>query len=206
MCIRDRGGNDGIGFAVPANTAQKVVNDLIKNGAVKYGWIGVSIGDLNNDLADTYGLKDAKGAVVGAVTPNAPAAKGGLKRGDVIVGINGQSIASSTELTRKIGDSAVGSNVKLDVIDGAGKKRVVNITIAARPDEKKLAEISQYGVDDNGASSAPIATDVMGLSLSPLTPAAKARLKLGANDNGVLITKVEDDSVAAQKGLSLIHI
>ncbi len=196
------GGNDGIGFAVPANTAQKVVNDLIKNGAVKYGWIGVSIGDLNNDLADTYGLKDAKGAVVGAVTPNAPAAKGGLKRGDVIVGINGQSIASSTELTRKIGDSAVGSNVKLDVIDGAGKKRVVNITIAARPDEKKLAEISQYGVDDNGASSAPIATDVMGLSLSPLTPAAKARLKLGANDNGVLITKVEDDSVAAQKGLS----
>jgi serine protease Do len=199
--VSKTGGNVGIGFAVPAKTVSKVTNDIIKNGGVKYGWIGVAIGDLNPELADSYGLSQTKGAIIGAVTNGAPAAKGGLKRGDVVIAVDNNSVTSSSDLTRKIGAVAVGSTIKLDVVDGSGKKRVVNITVAARPDEKKLAEMSRFGVEDNTQANVET-TKSLGLSIAPLSEGMKTRLKLGPQDNGVIIADVAKDSKAEEKGIS----
>ncbi len=196
------GGNIGIGFAVPAKIANKVTQDIIKNGQVTYGWIGVTIQDLSREMAESYGLANVKGAIIGQVTPNAPAAKAGLKRGDVVVAFDGKPVMGSTDLTRKIGAISVGDKAKLDVVDGAGKKRVVEITIAARPSEKQLADLQKnLPLDEEKVEKAAI-VEVLGLKLGVLGAKDKAKLGLKPDDNGVLITEANADSIAASKGLN----
>ncbi len=126
--IAPGGGNVGIGFAVPANMAKRVMDQLIHFGEVRRGRIGVAIQDLTPDIADAMGLPGKKGAVVGSVERNSPAAKAGLKPGDVIVAVDDSPIANSSDLRNRIGLMVRGSTVKLTYYRD-GKRRDARVTI-----------------------------------------------------------------------------
>ncbi len=195
------GGNIGIGFAIPAPIAQRVTNQIINAGRVTYGWLGVSIQDLSPEMAESFGLGSVKGALVGGVTDGAPASKAGMRRGDVILKMNGQDIQGASDLTRRIGQTPVGQTIRLDVANAEGRKRTVNVTIAARPSEKELAQNDNSGDETTTAPDAEIKPTALGISLAPLTPAARTKLKLGPNDKGMLVVAVEEESEAAARGL-----
>src|SRR5215510_1108313 len=132
------GGNQGVGFAVPANLARTVMNQLLRNGKVVRGYLGVMIQPVTPEIAKALNLPDARGALVGEVTPGGPAAKAGLEPGDCIVELNGQRVSDSRELRLKTGELAPGSNVKLKLIRG-GNPREVSITLGELPNEKVAA-------------------------------------------------------------------
>lgn len=196
------GGNIGIGFAIPSSIAQRVTQQLMNAGHVTYGWLGVSIQDLSTEMADSFGLGNSKGAIVGSVTAGSPADRAGIHRGDVILTFNGQAIQSASDLTRRVGQTAVGQTVRLEVANGEGRRRTANVTIAERPSEKQLAN-ANGGTEtpDKATPDAAEAPAALGMSLTPLTPQAKTRLRLAANDTGLLITSVDEESDAGQRGL-----
>ncbi len=197
------GGNVGIGFAVPATLADRTTKQLIANGRVTYGWLGVSIQDVSREAAESFGLDaNLKGAIVGAVTPGAPASRAGLKRGDIVLQFNGERLEGSSDLTRRVGQTNVGDVVRLEVITADGTRRTVPVTIAARPSEQQLAQNGDSGTP--GATpptpTAPVVNS-LGLTVGPLSAAAKTRLRLTPADSGVLIIDVDEDSKAAERGI-----
>jgi serine protease Do len=197
------GGNVGIGFAVPAGLADRTTKQLIASGRVTYGWLGVSIQDVSREVAESFGLSASlKGAMIGAVTPGAPASRAGLKRGDIVLQFNGERLEGSSDLTRRVGQTNVGEVVRLEVIAADGSRRTVPVTIAARPSEQQLAEDSGAPVPGATPSTpAAPAANSLGLSVGPLSATAKIRLRLAPNDSGVLILEVDEDSKAAERGI-----
>jgi serine protease Do len=195
------GGNIGIGFAIPASLADRTTKQIIAQGKVTYGWLGVTIQDVSREMADSFGLgADVKGALIANVSPGAPAAKAGLKRGDVVLKFNGQKIEGSSDLTRRVGQTNVGDVVKLDVAAADGSRRTVSVTIAARPSEQQLTRGDATGPD--GASPpAAAASSALGISVGPLSAQARTRLRLPPNEAGVLILEVDPDSTAAKRGI-----
>jgi serine protease Do len=197
------GGNVGIGFAVPAALADRTTKQLIASGRVTYGWLGVSIGDVSREAAESYGLDaNLKGALINNVTSGAPAARAGLKRGDIVVQFNGERIEGSNDLTRRVGQTRVGDVIRLEVLGPKGGRRTVPVTIAARPSEQQLAQ------NDGGPSSDPTtpavaepAANVLGLVVGPMSATARTRLRLAATDKGVLILGVDENSKAADRGI-----
>jgi serine protease Do len=184
------GGNVGIAFDVPAALVQEVVGQLKAHGSVNRGWLGVVIQNVNDDIADSIGLKEAKGAMITKVTEDGPAAKQDLKAGDVIVAVNGDEVKDSRDLARKIADLHPDTEVKLSIVR-YGDKREVDMKLGSFPSAKKLAALEQ---DHEPAGKAEEMKD-LGLSLAP---AAKIP---GAGEEGVVITEVDPSSDAADKGL-----
>jgi serine protease Do len=182
------GGNVGIAFAVPAALVQEVVTQLKATGTVDRGWLGVVIQNVSDDIADSIGMKEAKGAMVTKVTEDGPAAKEDLKAGDVIVEVNGEKIDDSRDLARKIAELHPNTPVKLSIVR-YGEKREVDMKLGTFPSNKKLASIEE-DKPDTGQQMKDL-----GLSLAP---AAKFP---GAGDEGVVITEVDPASDAADKGL-----
>ncbi|MEZ5827780.1 MAG: Do family serine endopeptidase [Hyphomicrobiales bacterium] len=183
------GGNVGIAFAVPAALVKQVVTELKSHGSVDRGWLGVVIQNVNDDIADSIGLSEPKGAMITKVTEDGPAAKEDIKAGDVIVEVNGEEVEDSRDLARKIAELAPDSKVKLSIVR-YGDKRDVNMKLGAFPSAKKLASLEQ----DEPADQSEQMED-LGLSLAPA-------MKIpGAGDEGVVITEVDPSSDAADKGL-----
>ena len=182
------GGNVGIAFAVPAALVQEVVTQLKATGTVDRGWLGVVIQNVSDDIANSIGMKEAKGAMVTKVTEDGPAAKEDLKAGDVIVEVNGDKIDNSRDLARKIAELHPNTPVKLAIIR-YGEKREVDMKLGTFPNNKKLASVEE-DKPDTGQQMKDL-----GLSLAP---AAKFP---GAGDEGVVITEVDPASDAADKGL-----
>ncbi|MCG3162344.1 MAG: Periplasmic pH-dependent serine endoprotease DegQ [Acidobacteria bacterium] len=183
------GGNQGVGFAVPANLARTVMNQLLKNGKVTRGYLGVLIQPITPEIAKAFNLVDARGALVGEVTSGGPAAKAGLAQGDVITELNGARVEDSRELRLKISQMAPGSSAKLKVIrDGA--PREISVTLGELPNEKTAAS------NGNPENSSPD-----GLSVENLTPQIARQLDLPSNVSGVIVTDVQDGSRADDAGL-----
>ncbi len=183
------GGNVGIAFDVPAALVQEVVTQLKATGTVDRGWLGVVIQNVSDDIADSIGMKEAKGAMITKVTEDGPAAKEDLKAGDVIVEVNGEKIDDSRDLARKIAELHPNTPVKLSIVR-YGEKREVDMKLASFPN-KKLASLE----DDKPQAKPGEQMKDLGLSLAP---AAKFP---GAGDEGVAITEVDPSSDAADKGL-----
>ncbi len=201
MIYSPSGGSVGIGFAIPASVIHDVVAQLKDHGRVNRGYLGVSIQPVTPEVAGALGLKEgAKGALVASVVPDGPAAKAGFQQGDIITAINGQQVEDHTDLTRKVALVASGQAATFNV-NREGKALQLRATIAARPDEDKLAS------NDNGANprqeslGAGPQASAMGLSLGALTPQARRARRLDDNVTGVLITKVDPSSDAADQGL-----
>ncbi|MCB1443317.1 MAG: Do family serine endopeptidase [Methyloceanibacter sp.] len=183
------GGNVGIAFAVPAALVKQVVADLKADGSVDRGWLGVVIQNVNDDIADSIGLSTPTGAMVTKVTEDGPASKEDIKAGDVIVGVNGDEVKDSRDLARKIAELEPDTEVKLAIVR-YGDKREVDMTLGTFPSAKKLASLEGEEPADQSEQM-----EKLGLSLAP---AAKIP---GAGEEGVVITEVDDDSDAADKGL-----
>ena len=183
------GGNVGIAFAVPAALVKEVVSELQSHGTVDRGWLGVVIQNVSDDIADSIGLPESKGAMITKVTEDGPAAKQDLKPGDVIVEVNGEKINDSRDLARKIAELNPDTDVKLSIVR-YGDQRQVTMKLGNFPSNKKLAALEEDKPADAGEQMKDL-----GLSLAP---AAKFP---GAGDEGVVITEVDPQSDAADKGL-----
>jgi serine protease Do len=182
------GGNVGIAFAVPAALVKEVVNELQSHGTVDRGWLGVVIQNVTDDIADSIGLTEAKGAMITKVTEDGPAAKEDLKPGDVIVEVNGEKINDSRDLARKIAELNPATDVKLSIAR-YGEQRQVTMKLGTFPSSKKLAAL-----EEDKPSTGEQMKD-LGLSLAPAVKFP------GAGDEGVVITEVDPQSDAADKGL-----
>jgi serine protease Do len=183
------GGNVGIAFAVPAALVKQVVTELKSHGSVDRGWLGVVIQNVNDDIADSIGLKEPKGAMITKVTEDGPASKEDIKAGDVIVEVNGNEVEDSRDLARKIAELEPDSRIKLSIVR-YGDKRVVDMTLGAFPSAKKLAALERDEPEDQSQQM-----EDLGLSLAPAVKIP------GAGEEGVVITEVDPSSDAADKGL-----
>ena len=167
------GGNVGIGFAVPSNMAKSVMDQIMKNGKVSRGYMGVSLQTITPDLATQFGLKDAKGALVGDITAGAPGAKAGLKSGDVITAINGKKVDGSDDLTMNVISHQPGETVTLDVVRD-GKPMTVQVTLAQRPSGVGWDKNDGKGGDNDGGKDGDNSADdnasVRGITVEALTP------------------------------------
>ncbi|GAB4287539.1 MAG: hypothetical protein Kow0058_07240 [Roseovarius sp.] len=128
------GGSVGIGFAVPANTAKAVIADLADDGQVERGWLGVSIQPVSEDIAAAIGIDKAKGALIVEVSPDTPAARAGLKRGDVITAVDGKAVESPRDLTRLVATAKPGTRVRLELLR-AGQPTKLSVTLGQRSEQ-----------------------------------------------------------------------
>ena len=192
------GGSVGIGFAIPSNMAQKVISQLEKKGKVERGWLGVVIQDVSEDMAASLNLPKDEGAIIAQVTPDGPAAKAGLKQGDVVLAVNGERIGEMRRLPRVIADIPPGETIRLTVWRN-GREQTVRTTVGTYPESKEAAAMtSRRGGDRNDR----VSTDkVLGLKLAPVSPQTRRNFGLGSDVGGVVVTDVGDDSPAADKGI-----
>jgi serine protease Do len=184
------GGNQGIGFAVPINMARHVMEQLVSNGKVTRGYLGVSIQEVTPALAKAFGLPSPEGALVGDVTSDSPGGKAGLVKGDVIVGMNGQPISDFQDLRLRVSQSAPGDSVKLDIYRG-GQKKQMSVTLGELPDQTAAEKSAPESNEDA----------MEGVQVQGLTPDLAEQLKLPAGTRGVVVTRVDPDSMAAEGGL-----
>ncbi|MDR3475168.1 MAG: Do family serine endopeptidase [Devosia sp.] len=182
------GGSVGIAFAIPASTVKQITSDLIKNGSVTRGFLGVGIQDVTRDIADSVGLKEAKGAVVTEATKGSPADKAGIKSGDVITAVDGDTIDNARALSRTIGGKAPGTTVDVTVWrDNAEQHFSVKLdTLSA-----KAADTAPAAKQTPPDATVPVASSV-GLTLVPNSEGA-----------GVLVQDIDPESVAASKGFAV---
>jgi serine protease Do len=181
-------GNQGIGFAVPANLAHEVMTQIQQHGRVIRGWLGVAVQDVTPPMVSALGLKTASGALVGDVTNGSPAAKAGLARGDVVAEVDGKPVADSRALRMRIAEAAPGTQMRFGVLR-AGARHDVTATLGELPaDEQKPA----------GGAPGPGA---IGILVAPLTPELARRLDVPEGTSGVVVTSVQPGSRAAEAGL-----
>jgi serine protease Do len=181
------GGSVGIGFDIPSTTAKLVVAQLKDKGAVTRGWLGVQVQPVTAEIADSLGLKEARGAIVDNPQDGSPAAKAGIEAGDVITAVNGTAIKDSRDLARTIATLAPGSSVKLDVFH-KGDSKTVTLALGELPNERQAKADEGKAQPGNGAPR-------LGLALAP------AGEVQGAGQKGVVVTEVDPQGPAAQRGI-----
>ena len=185
------GGNQGVGFAIPINMARSVMEQIVGHGKVVRGYLGLYPQDLDATLAKQFGLRQAGGAIISEISPDAPAAHAGLKRGDVILELNGQPISSANELRLRISQTAPGTSVKLGV-SRDGKMQDFNVTLAELPPDKTAPE----GPGESSGGG------LEGVDVQNLSADIAQQLQLRPGTHGVVVTSVDPASAAAAAGLS----
>src|SRR6185437_7602727 len=190
------GGSVGIGFAVPSNVAKKVVEAIETHGKVERGWLGVQIQEVTPAIASSLGLKADHGALVAVVGPNGPAAAAGLKQGDVVLAFNGTEVTKMRDLPRLVSAAVPGSKNTMTVWRG-GKKTNIEIKIGEAPENPQIASAGSSDEQPNDGHA-----DVLGLHLAGLDNEMRHSLHLGREVQGVVITRVDNGSVADNLGLS----
>jgi serine protease Do len=178
------GGSVGIGFAIASDVVKNVVQQLKESGSVTRGWIGVQIQNVTADLADDLGLKETTGALVAVAQKDSPAAAAGVKSGDVITAVDGESVADPHDLARRIAALGPKKTVKLTLIRN-GSPMTIDVTLGTMPAEK-TASAETRSSDDSGES----ALAKLGLTLRP-----------ARGQDGVMVADVDPDGTAADKGL-----
>ncbi len=187
------GGNIGLGFAIPANMAKSVMDQLLKTGKVRRGMIGVNIQPITSDLASSLGLPEVRGAIVSGVQPDGPAERAGIRRGDVILKLNGMPISDSNALRNQVARTQPGTEVTLTLLRD-NREQDVRVTLGELPSERGRAA----GEDGAGRGSD---RGKLGLGLEPLTPQLAGRLNLPSNIQGLIVTEVDPVGPAAEAGV-----
>ena len=191
------GGSVGIGFAIPSSTARPVIKQLIKHGQVLRGWLGVHIQAVTDEIAEALGLDEASGALVASVIPDGPGEKAKLKAGDVILTFDGKKVSEMRRLPRIVADTEVGKTVPLEI--WRDKKK---ITLSAKIEELEdaSAEVaSRTKGSKKGGQQQTV--EALGLQLSSITPKLKNKFSFEKDAKGVVVTKVDENGPAAEKGI-----
>jgi serine protease Do len=184
------GGNQGIGFAIPSNLARTVLEDILKNGKVTRAYLGVYPQDVTPEIAKAFGETDPRGVLVGDVTPNSPAQAAGLRRGDIILEVDGKAMANSNQLRMTISMMQPGSEAQLKVVRD-GSVRDFKIELRELPTEQ--AENNKQSGDQSQASA--------GVEVTNLTPEIAQQLNLPETTTGVVVERVSPSSPLADSGL-----
>jgi serine protease Do len=185
------GGYMGIGFAIPSNMAKPIMDALLTHGRVVRGWLGVAIQDVDEELANALGLRATSGVLVADVSAGSPAERAGLKRGDLVVELDGAPVRSSSELRNLIADAGASKAVKLGIVRG-DKHLELEATLGEAPNEPSRP---------SEASPAESPGGIDGLTVAPLDQATRKDLQIPARVQGVVVTAVEPGSDAARAGL-----
>jgi len=175
------GGSVGIAFDIPAETVKVVVAQLKDHGAVTRGWIGVQIQPVTSEIADSLSLKNARGALVAEPQSNSPAQKAGIKAGDVIVSVNGETVVDARNLARRISAMAPGTSVKLGIIRG-GREETLTLTLGELPKERQARADTEDRTSPRG-----VEVPKLGLSLAPAHNGGE----------GVVVTEVDPNGTAS---------
>ncbi len=191
------GGNVGIGFAIPSNLAKRVIDSLERDGRVARGWLGVRIQGVTQEIAESLGLPEARGALVASVTPTGPAEGAGIEAGDVILDFNGQQITQMRSLPRIVAETDVGREVDV-LLWRRGEQRTVRVTLGELPDESTLA---QMGDSPSESVSSALEIESLGLTVDAMSDDLRSRFDLPAEARGVVILDVEPGSPAETEAL-----
>ncbi len=201
--VTPSGANAGLGFAIPSDVANRITSQLMKGVKIERGYIGVTITPITDENAEALNITDTTGAYISDTTHGGPADKAGVQVGDIVKSVNGASVKSPTDLTRRIADVKVGEKVTLSVLRG-GKIVSVTVTAALRPGEDELSKTLNGkggGDDDAGPTGTSSGTPVAGLNVKPLNTDTRKAFGIGNDVNGVVITNVDANSDGGQKGL-----
>lgn len=187
------GRGTGIGFAVPSFIAENVADELISSGEIQRAWIGVTFQDLTPEIAKNLEIEGEKGALVSRVVPNGPAAEAGVKSGDVIISVDGETLKEGRDLLREVLQKDVGAALELGIIRD-GERETVTVTTAERP--SRQARRQQRRPKQGGGAG-----QGFGLGLQPLTPGIAQRLGLPPDAKGVVVAEVVPGEPADRAGL-----
>jgi serine protease Do len=183
-------GNQGIGFAVPVNLARTVMDEILKTGKVTRAYLGIVPQDVTPAIAKAFGVKEFTGALVGSVSADSPAQKSGLQNGDIILQLNGKPVEDANQLRMNISMMAPGTAAQLKVLRG-GAERDMTATLGELP-------VEQAGVEKDSTGSP---SELSGISVQNLNSNLAKQLGVPADAAGVVVTKVDPSSAAADAGL-----
>ncbi|WP_246200281.1 DegQ family serine endoprotease [Shinella kummerowiae] len=210
--ISPSGGSIGIGFSVPTELAQNIFTQLREFGETRRGWLGVRIQPVTDDISESLGMTEAKGALVAGIIKGGPVDNGSIETGDVIIRFDGKDVDEMRDLPRVVAESPVGKAVDV-VLLRDGKELTVKVTLgrledgeeqanaedAATPDEGKKDEGT---TPDTGAQAEPEKADlVLGMGIDDLDEDARKTFSIVESVKGVVITEVAPDSAAAERGI-----
>ncbi|WP_421786045.1 Do family serine endopeptidase [Hyphobacterium sp.] len=190
------GGNVGIGFAIPSDVAANIIDQLLEDGRVTRGWLGVQIQNVTDDIAESLGLEASRGAIVSSIVAGGPADRAGFQRRDIITAVNGDEISTSAELTRRVGNFGAGDEVRFSVIRDEDEI-VIRARLGDRPGEDDLDDMRNVDEPETAEAS------FFGMDIRPASEVAADRLGLtsGGAAAGLVVVDLEPGSEAAQKGL-----
>jgi serine protease Do len=205
------GGSVGIGFAIPAETAAPIVEQLKSGQAIERGYLGISIQPLNDDLADSLGVAHNRGEFVQSVVPGQAAANAGIQPGDVIVKVDGKEVTRDQSLSFIVANVAPGKRIPVELIRN-GRRLTVTAVVGRRPSEEELAQQQSFGQNPNDDSDDQfnrpptkqgqgLSEQSLGLSVLPVTPTIARQLGMPDSTQGVVVSAVDPSSDAGSKGL-----
>jgi len=196
--ISPSGGSIGIGFAVPTELAVNVIEQLREFGETRRGWLGVRIQPVTDEIAESLGMDEAKGALVAGVISGGPVDDGSIEPGDVIVRFDGKEVEAMRDLPRVVAESPVGKAVDVIVIR-KGEEQTVKVTLGRLEDGEQQAASDESGDDGNGVPDEVSTLEVLGMTLAELTDEGRQEFGIAEDVEGVVITNVAQDSAAAEK-------
>jgi serine protease Do len=191
--LSESGGNIGIGFAIPVNMAKNVMEQLRTKGKVTRSQLGVTVQGVTSEMAESLGLKHAKGAIVSSVAPGSAAERAGVKRGDVIQSFNGVTVSDTNTLRNRVAEAGPGTTNELVVLRDGGEKRLSVKLDEANADRSARRDTQPGGEGDDHTA--------LGVSVAPLTPELAARAKAPKDATGLFVQEVDPDGRAAAAGL-----
>ena len=198
------GGSVGIGFAIPAEIAAPIVQQLRDGIEIERGYLGVQITPVSEDIADSLGIPQNRGEFIGAVQPGEPADRAGLRAGDIVTKINGQDVTPDQTLSFLVANIAPGTTIPVELIRD-GETRRINVTVGKRPSEEELRQQQQFDPDAEEDMMEPGNNEVieenLGLQVLPLDARIARQLGVGADTQGLVVGGVDQNSDAARKGI-----
>lgn len=191
----------GIGFAIPADVADRVTRQLIAGGAVQRGYVGISIGPVTEDVREALGLPDGTdGARVASVNAGGPAESGGLQPGDIVTGVDGQDIDDANDLTNRVGAVAVGETIRFDVLRNA-RRETISVRAATRPSAADIRALNALNDEIELPEAGTVSGQpAFGLSLRPLDDQTRAQFGVAERVSGLLVTDVTRGTIFARRG------
>jgi len=183
------GGYQGIGFAIPIHMARNVMESIIRDGRVTRGYLGAMIQDLNEDLAQSFSYESTDGALINDVLKNGPAEKAGLRAGDIVIKLNGKPIDNANQLRNTVAATPPGKQVRLEVFRSGGKKTVT-------------VEVGELDKANLAIGRSPESAQELGMTVRTLTPELARQLGYEEDEQGVVVTRVAPNSLAARVGIA----